>query len=1051
MPPDTLDPARLLADLRWLSRLACALVADPALADDACHDAWLRARCSAGHDAPDRSCLARSLRNVLWSARRGHARRLERERLAAQPESLPSTDELIASGEQQRLVWDELLRLDEPFRTTLLLRFQEGLEPALIADRLGVPRDTTRWRLRRGLELLRVRLAGSEGRQWRARLLAALPASILPEVALDVSVPVAVGSLGMGAVGMVKTIGACALCLVALLVGRGLLGSTALEPALRVGADGSAPPPTTGTPAAPLVASDLDAPTVVRTVEPARAPLAPAARESDCRVVGRVVDPAGEPLAGAALRAGVYGGWERETQSVADGTFTLVCPVQQADVVELEIDPGRYHALRRLKLGTAPECNEGALLGGPRDLGDIELAACGAIEGRVTDEAGEPVAGASIWLRGAGGRSHPGTRARIETLEDGRFLVPSVLPGSCVVVASLRGYLDASGAVEVQAARTSSGIDLILPHAKLVTGVVVDASDRPIPGARVSSNGFIRGWVTTAGPDGRFEIGLPTTEPGEISASARGFLQGGHASCAPGEQDVRVRLGSAGERCHLLVVDDARGDLILRFGVRIARGAGADFGDERAGSGGGRPPTSASRAEGRVAFLGRPGKDRFDIAAPGYMRVQGEIEPDSTIEAPQVVRLLRAPGITGRILEAGEPVEGARVVLVGGMLGRVRNIVDAEGSRAAGVDPRDPMAMGSVTGGFQMYDVFALDSDPRRFSFEVWGRSRTATTGADGRFLFENLDGDCYGLRVAHGESVRLILGPVGTPPRERVDLGDLRLEAAGVITGTLVPSIATPLDGHTVGIANLPGLVAQTDAEGTFQLAGVPPGDIILNVSSGGGFAIAPGSPTRYALRLAPGQHRTVELPVSADEVCQVSIRMLVDGAVEPELDVDLRSLDKDGATHVTLEPCGARSGRYEGTVPARGALGIRVQAETWSFELEEPLHPTPGGSLERELHVETGVLEVVLDAATEVTPEGRFVLLRNAPDGRPLATHALRGEDVTRGEAEARLLRYRLPVGAHDVRIRSRRGVFAEEDPDFGIDGHVVIRPGEVTRIGE
>src|SRR5690606_22732139 len=57
-----------------------------------------------------------------------------------------------------RRVSDALLALDEPYQSTLLLRYYEGLTPTEIARRTDVPLATVKRRLQRGLARLRTRL-----------------------------------------------------------------------------------------------------------------------------------------------------------------------------------------------------------------------------------------------------------------------------------------------------------------------------------------------------------------------------------------------------------------------------------------------------------------------------------------------------------------------------------------------------------------------------------------------------------------------------------------------------------------------------------------------------------------------------------------------------------------------------------------------------------------------------------------------------------------------------------------------------------------------------
>jgi len=64
-----------------------------------------------------------------------------------------------------RRLMEALLALEEPFRTTLLLRYHEGLAATEIARRQGVPEGTVRWRTKRGLAELRARLERSLGEE----------------------------------------------------------------------------------------------------------------------------------------------------------------------------------------------------------------------------------------------------------------------------------------------------------------------------------------------------------------------------------------------------------------------------------------------------------------------------------------------------------------------------------------------------------------------------------------------------------------------------------------------------------------------------------------------------------------------------------------------------------------------------------------------------------------------------------------------------------------------------------------------------------------------
>ncbi|MFT7486001.1 MAG: RNA polymerase sigma-70 factor (ECF subfamily) [Candidatus Paceibacteria bacterium] len=163
---------RLFADTQWLQRVARQMVNNPTAADDLVQDTWLAALRYRGKAILNRRAWLRSLlSNLLVSQRRGETARLAREAEVARTEALPSSADLCERAEMQRVMGEALLALEEPNRTTALLRFLEGMEPLEIAQRQGVPVNTVRWRLRRSVDFLRERLDSEVGQHWGLALL----------------------------------------------------------------------------------------------------------------------------------------------------------------------------------------------------------------------------------------------------------------------------------------------------------------------------------------------------------------------------------------------------------------------------------------------------------------------------------------------------------------------------------------------------------------------------------------------------------------------------------------------------------------------------------------------------------------------------------------------------------------------------------------------------------------------------------------------------------------------------------------------------------------
>jgi RNA polymerase sigma factor (sigma-70 family) len=163
----SVDASELLANTRWVRRLAGHLVRDPNTADDLAQETWMAAADNAvPQDVPLSTWLAGILRNLVRLRARSEARRSARERLAATDEAQPATPEsAVERMELYQQLGRLLLDLAEPYRSTLVLRYYEGLSASEIARRTGVPAGTVRWRLKQGLDTIRARLDEKWGRR----------------------------------------------------------------------------------------------------------------------------------------------------------------------------------------------------------------------------------------------------------------------------------------------------------------------------------------------------------------------------------------------------------------------------------------------------------------------------------------------------------------------------------------------------------------------------------------------------------------------------------------------------------------------------------------------------------------------------------------------------------------------------------------------------------------------------------------------------------------------------------------------------------------------
>src|SRR5262249_48134133 len=152
-PSRSIPIQELLTHFAWVRRLATELVDGAADAEDVAQETWRRAlERPPRHGNQLRHWLALVARNAARQLRRATlVRETHEARLDPSPPS-PSSAELVERAQLQRRVVDAVLGLEVPFREAILARFFDDQKPSRIAARLGVPVETVKTRLKRGLE-----------------------------------------------------------------------------------------------------------------------------------------------------------------------------------------------------------------------------------------------------------------------------------------------------------------------------------------------------------------------------------------------------------------------------------------------------------------------------------------------------------------------------------------------------------------------------------------------------------------------------------------------------------------------------------------------------------------------------------------------------------------------------------------------------------------------------------------------------------------------------------------------------------------------------------
>ncbi len=661
---------QLMAEMGWVRQLARALVKNRDVADDVAQDAWLVAtEQRPAEDRPLRPWLARVVVNLVRTRRRGEARREQRGAAFDADRAVPTPRELVERVELQRAVADEVLALDEPYRSTVLLHFVEGYSSADIARRLGIPDGTVRRRLKVALDQLREALRKRTDQPRRGWLAALAPFAGLPE---PNPVPSAIG-----VIAMTKVIGVGLLLL--LLIGLGVLW--------RRGAhrDDEAAAGSTSRAHSEPFAAPGDRPDEAKLpiwISQAGAP----AR----RIAGRVM-ARGTPIGGATVRLGFEVTYEpaaaplppipllqpiAEVTSAPDGTFDF--GVQPPAAFTVSATAASYTATSVGVANADPRAKPDRL--------ELELGACQSRLSGVIGDSGGGIAKARILVAGLSGTESdangkysvclygqttfgsPTARVRIEAEHYG------TINHTVIVVGDLhQDFAMVPEAVFAGRVTTADG------HAVAGARVVADVDGSELP-HHVAS-----GWTTTT-DDGEFRIASLAPGAFHLSATADGLGMTLPVAAI-------ARPAATSHEIRLVLVPLAR-----LAGRVVANGAPVAGVTVAAGQPGSTMATRACTSQadgsfvldrvpyGTIAFFAKP----YEVRAPAQLQITRASVDDLTLD------VARMPTVRGHVTRKGQPVAGAHVVPTASINPYAATITDATGAYAIEGLPPGPLRVVAV-------------------------------------------------------------------------------------------------------------------------------------------------------------------------------------------------------------------------------------------------------------------------------------------------------------------------------------------------------------------
>ncbi|WP_309895395.1 carboxypeptidase-like regulatory domain-containing protein [Archangium sp.] len=582
--------------------------------------------------------------------------------------------------------------------------------------------------------------------------------------------------------------------------------------------------------------------------------------------------------------------------------------------------------------------------GGWGSRGPFGLERACWLSGRVTDEEGQPLPGATVQVSDSGGRPLVRTFEEAQTDAEGRYRVGPFAPGLYTVFADGEGYVGTQLPAH-PITSDSETLDFTLRHAVPLEGTVVDEDGQPVGGVSL----FLLGpgaegrearppplTFTESREDGTFHLDAP--EPGTYSVRL------GHTHYLETERDVTAPVRGArlvlrsGAAVELEVVDEAERPVANAEVHVLPEVIQGPYHDK----------TALTDERGQVTVKGLQA-GRYGVAAAmpestPLRTVRRVVELRDSERQRVRLRFEEGPRLSGVVVDqAGKPVAGAEVRVAPAFL----------------VDPRKYAA--------PELEPYSERLDAAWFS----GSERTNRTGPDGRFTVPHLhsgpylvtalkDGYDFDSRATGG--ARRVLGPL-SGVLVSAGTSDVRLvlESLGYVRGRVVR-----VDGSPVTHFQLNGL-GQEDEQGAFQWPIHDTGELVLAFAASGLAGTVRKVQGRVgedvelgAVVLGPGRQVRVRVvdAATSEPVFGATVDLRAPGAADPE---DERSL-LYGISEVRTGPDGTTV--YEARPdPRTDADGTRVLENVEARPLLVLVsHPeylragVPLGATARELTVPLG-----------------------------------------------------------------------------------------------
>ena len=433
--------------------------------------------------------------------------------------------------------------------------------------------------------------------------------------------------------------------------------------------------------------------------------------------------------------------------------------------------------------------------------------------GVVQNTEGDSVPGAQLTLYGTFhglGTNDAPDQLVVTSDNSGFYEFKNVPPGHRTLSATAEGYGNAIiGGLQLE--RTDIERDVVLEVAEMICGTVVGPGNVPIEGARVIAMSYASGPrqsrdEAVTGPDGRFC--LEHIKPGQytVAVAKPGFKPGREARVEAGDTSLLFQLAPRSSISGVVLAADS-GQPLTNFKLQL-----------------------------RVVYENTEATGKVGPSIP-VQNARGEFTLDDVSEGMFLVEASAegfAPTFSERLrVGASQEIVGVTIQLTRGGAITVK-IVDPEGKPVAGavIETRDNTWTDDYFTAVVLGDQFPTNASTKQ-----------TRSDSNGDFEITGLTPELYQVRVKTQNFTELVKAELRVTEQGTLNVGELRLEAGGTITGTVVGVDGQIVTGAQIQLrpdgahAGLTMRTGKADGQGAFVLSNVKPGNYkIMAMVSGGG-----------------------------------------------------------------------------------------------------------------------------------------------------------------------------------------------------------------------